>query len=280
MQFSLSSTLFALALFSASTFAAEDTIVSAAPPAGAVGTSEALPSTGAPGVPAAGQPMNATAPAAGNATATPANGVEQKGNQTASARIAMNGIEARVTFTYNKTTKLVQMVAQASKGLELPGMTPGGNATVQPLPVTEGFPFHIHTNPVGNSGNCSAAGGHWDPYGVNVNQATYLCNPLDPAKTCEVGDLSGKFGKLPPTTNNGTKNAQDSQVNGTDTQIVLDGERGIIGRSIVIHAINGSRIGCADIIPGASMTASSAHTVSVMTSGVVGVALASLLVVV
>ena len=51
--------------------------------------------------------------------------------------------------------------------------------------------YHIHEKSIDSTGNCSTAGGHLDPYG---NGGTG-CNTSDKA-SCEVGDLSGKNGKM------------------------------------------------------------------------------------
>ena len=55
------------------------------------------------------------------------------------------------------------------------------------------FGYHIHDQPVPKDGNCNATLAHLDPYGRGPTP------PCDSAKpeTCEVGDLSGKHGKIP-----------------------------------------------------------------------------------
>ena len=57
------------------------------------------------------------------------------------------------------------------------------------------FLYHIHTNPISN-GNCSTAGSHLDPFGRGETPA---CAADDPS-SCQVGDLSGKHGKINGTT--------------------------------------------------------------------------------
>jgi Cu/Zn superoxide dismutase len=61
----------------------------------------------------------------------------------------------------------------------------------------EGGPFlyHIHANPIVD-GNCSTAGGHLDPFNRGDSPA---CDASEPS-TCQVGDLSGKHGKINGTT--------------------------------------------------------------------------------
>jgi len=62
---------------------------------------------------------------------------------------------------------------------------------------TEGGPFlyHIHNNPITN-GNCSTAGAHLDPF---LRGDSPPCDSTSPS-TCQVGDLSGKHGKINGTT--------------------------------------------------------------------------------
>ena len=55
------------------------------------------------------------------------------------------------------------------------------------------FGYHIHDQPVPESGDCAATLAHLDPY--RRGQAV-PCNSTEP-QTCEVGDLSGKHGKIP-----------------------------------------------------------------------------------
>jgi hypothetical protein len=55
------------------------------------------------------------------------------------------------------------------------------------------FGYHIHDQPVPADGNCTGTKAHLDPYGRGQDPA---CDSSDPA-SCEVGDLSGKHGKIP-----------------------------------------------------------------------------------
>ena len=62
------------------------------------------------------------------------------------------------------------------------------------LPEGSGpFGYHIHDQPVPSDGNCTATKAHLDPYERGQKPA---CDSSKP-ETCEVGDLSGKHGKLP-----------------------------------------------------------------------------------
>jgi Cu/Zn superoxide dismutase/Na+-transporting NADH:ubiquinone oxidoreductase subunit NqrD len=92
--------------------------------------------------------------------------------------------------------------------------------------------YHVHTLPL-SAGSCASATGHFNPL-----NATGTCNPAMPS-TCEIGDLSGKFGAL-----------SGSSVNAmySDANLPLFGMNSIVGRSVVIHASGtGARIACADI---------------------------------
>ncbi|KAL8663737.1 MAG: hypothetical protein Q9168_008047 [Polycauliona sp. 1 TL-2023] len=54
------------------------------------------------------------------------------------------------------------------------------------------FSYHIHDKPVPEDGNCTKTMAHLDPYHRGQMPA---CDPMHP-ETCEVGDLSGKHGKI------------------------------------------------------------------------------------
>ncbi|KAJ1992207.1 Superoxide dismutase [Dimargaris cristalligena] len=104
------------------------------------------------------------------------------------------------------------------------------------------FSYHIHQSPVGADGGCTATGGHFDPYAV-PKTPVYTCNPAQARATCEVGDLSGKHGKLNPLPANGP-------VSGSyhDVDVELTGANAIVGRSVVVHNAQGDRIACANIV--------------------------------
>ena len=85
-------------------------------------------------------------------------------------------------------------------------------------------------------------GGHYNP------KVQDTCTPDAAQDSCEVGDLSGKFGLL------GTSSTSDiATYTDTVASILYDsaaGSRGsmwIVGRSIVIHDADGSRWSCANI---------------------------------
>lgn len=101
------------------------------------------------------------------------------------------------------------------------------------------YSYHIHTNPVSADGNCTSTKGHLDP--LTVTDAV-TCNPDDPSY-CEEGDLSGKHGKM-----NGTTEGTVSAFGYTDDFLRFWPEQlSILGRSIVIHDRNKTRIACGNI---------------------------------
>jgi len=111
--------------------------------------------------------------------------------------------------------------------------------------ATDGNKWHVHQFPTNVSSvwDCGSTvtGGHYNP-----NFAT-TCVSSD-FSTCEVGDLSGKHGRLGIGATTDTTSWTDSQAS-----ILYDsapGSRGsmwIVGRSIVIHKDDASRWSCATI---------------------------------
>ncbi|EED24206.1 cytosolic Cu/Zn superoxide dismutase, putative [Talaromyces stipitatus ATCC 10500] len=95
------------------------------------------------------------------------------------------------------------------------------------------FPYHIHVLPVPAGGNCTAAGGHLDPYNRGDEPP---CDPSDPA-TCEVGDLSGKHG-------NATGSVFSTGYIDKYLSTVPSDPAFIGRRSIVVHSSNGARLNC------------------------------------
>jgi Cu/Zn superoxide dismutase len=80
-----------------------------------------------------------------------------------------------------------------------------GAVVLKGLPKTGGpFTYHIHASTVPGDGNCTATGGHFDPYEA-ASQKDYKCDPKKPT-LCEIGDLSGKQGAI--TTSNGEFSAK------------------------------------------------------------------------
>lgn len=95
--------------------------------------------------------------------------------------------------------------------------------------------YHIHMLPIkpGTTDPCSNANilGHLNPLAWNVSE-----NPTPGAGTVdqyEVGDISGKFGML--------SGLNKSQAVYSDPNMPLTGPYSIVGRSLVLHYLNGSR---------------------------------------
>ncbi|KAG8905468.1 hypothetical protein FRB99_008909 [Tulasnella sp. 403] len=102
------------------------------------------------------------------------------------------------------------------------------------------FAYHVHTNPVGQERNCTKALAHLDPLQVTES---LICDPAFP-QYCQEGDLSGKHGKL-----NGTSSGVVETFGYTDDYLRWFPEDfSILGRSVVIHSSNKTRIACGDII--------------------------------
>ncbi|XP_034454481.1 uncharacterized protein cusr isoform X2 [Hippoglossus hippoglossus] len=101
--------------------------------------------------------------------------------------------------------------------------------------------YHVHILPIkpGSAQPCSNANimGHFNPLAWNVsNSPTPGTGTMD---QYEVGDISGKFGML-----NGLS---QSEALYEDPDVQLTGPYSILGRSLVVHYANGSRMRCADI---------------------------------
>ncbi|XP_075034865.1 uncharacterized protein LOC142097151 isoform X2 [Mixophyes fleayi] len=103
--------------------------------------------------------------------------------------------------------------------------------------------FHIHQLPVsgGADNPCSNTliRGHFNPFNVNVSTSPTAGNGTD--DEYEVGDISGRQGSL---ANRDTMSKQF-----TDMNLPLSGTNSVLGRSLVIHYANGSRMQCASFLP-------------------------------
>jgi Cu/Zn superoxide dismutase len=98
--------------------------------------------------------------------------------------------------------------------------------------------YHIHefpVDPTNPNGNCSihSVGGHYNP----LNKP--ICN-YETRGDCELGDLSGKFGIISESIFTQTY---------SDNNLPLSGPYSIIGRSVVIHDMQGARWVCSTIMP-------------------------------
>ncbi|GAA93469.1 uncharacterized protein L969DRAFT_47043 [Mixia osmundae IAM 14324] len=101
------------------------------------------------------------------------------------------------------------------------------------------YRYHIHTNPISADGNCASALGHLDPVSVTDYIA---CDPSQPWY-CQEGDLSGKHGKL-----QGTVNGNTPAFSFIDPYVRFYPQPfSILGRSVVIHAPDLTRVTCGNI---------------------------------
>ncbi|KND95353.1 Cell surface Cu-only superoxide dismutase 5 [Tolypocladium ophioglossoides CBS 100239] len=102
----------------------------------------------------------------------------------------------------------------------------------------EGGPFlyHLHVNPVVD-GNCTKTLGHLDPFNRGEKPP---CDASAPA-SCQVGDLSGKYGKI---------SADPFSAEYIDPFASLkEGDAAFFGnRSLVIHYANTTRLTCANFV--------------------------------
>nr|XP_046263940.1 uncharacterized protein cusr [Scatophagus argus] len=102
--------------------------------------------------------------------------------------------------------------------------------------------YHIHILPLkpGSVEPCSNANilGHFNPLAWNTSNS-----PMPGTGTVdqyEIGDISGKFGML--------NNLNQLQAVYMDPNMPLTGPYSIVGRSLVVHYSNGSRMRCADVL--------------------------------
>jgi len=104
------------------------------------------------------------------------------------------------------------------------------------LPTSGGpFLYHIHDAPVPADGNCTNTLGHLDPY---IRGETPACDATLPS-TCQVGDLSGKHGKIEQEPFVATYS--------DDFATTIQGLGSFFGnRSFVVHYANTTRITCAN----------------------------------
>ncbi|POW16413.1 hypothetical protein PSHT_06721 [Puccinia striiformis] len=105
---------------------------------------------------------------------------------------------------------------------------------IKGLKSKEADAFHVHETAVKN-GDCSTTGEHFNPGGIKE-----VCKgPVADQTKCQVGDLSGKGGRL-----NARGGGQEAGRNYLDKVIKISD---IVGRSVVIHSASGARIGCGNI---------------------------------
>ncbi|KAI1119619.1 superoxide dismutase [Nemania sp. NC0429] len=108
--------------------------------------------------------------------------------------------------------------------------------TFSNLPKEGGpFTYHLHVEPVDDSGNCTKTLAHLDPF---IRGEDPPCNPARP-ETCQVGDLSGKYGKI---------TSDPFKAKFRDPFTTMEGGPGsfFLNRSVVVHFANKTRITCAN----------------------------------
>ncbi|KAG7492597.1 hypothetical protein MATL_G00016460 [Megalops atlanticus] len=100
--------------------------------------------------------------------------------------------------------------------------------------------YHVHMLPI-RSGRDACSNdnimGHYNPLAVDPLSSPHPGNGT--SDQYEVGDISGKFGPL--------VGLDQQQAQYTDTNMPLSGPNSIVGRSLVIHYSNGTRMQCANI---------------------------------
>ncbi|KAJ1734818.1 Superoxide dismutase [Coemansia biformis] len=144
----------------------------------------------------------------------------------AAAKPQGSGIKAEVQFVRSLDGKGLQVDVRAT------GLTSG-----------EKYPYHIHASPVPSNGNCTATGAHLDPYGIKAAAGSnYKCQPSSPDTTCELGDLAGIYGNMVGDSKGNFNASYNAAL------LTFGGKNTILDHSVVIHATNGTRLACANII--------------------------------
>ena len=121
-------------------------------------------------------------------------------------------------------------------------------------PVRQRAHTHAPTHPGFSPHTCPLGRPAWrhTPGSANTG-AGYACNDSAPS-TCEIGDLAGKHGTLLPPAAGAAATASY-----TDAQLMLHGPLSVIGRSVVVHAPNGTRLQCATIVENSNASSVRLH---------------------
>jgi len=126
--------------------------------------------------------------------------------------------------------------------LNITGTSEGVDVVVDfwgfPAPYIGPYAYHIHVGRVPEDGNCSAALGHLDPYNRGMSTP---CNYTAP-ETCQIGDLSGKYGSINSSVNSDGHYLDEY----TDDYLsTIPGDPAFFGNlSFVVHAANNTRLNC------------------------------------
>ncbi|KAJ1918667.1 Superoxide dismutase [Mycoemilia scoparia] len=105
---------------------------------------------------------------------------------------------------------------------------------------SESYMWHIHENPVAAddlTSDCTSVGGHFNPTGIVKGTK---CDPNNPAKTCEMGDLAGVYGNI-----TGSKLTGSFKTNSLG--LYDPTKLAKAGTSIVVHNSSGKKICCGTI---------------------------------
>ncbi|KAI1126107.1 superoxide dismutase [Nemania abortiva] len=108
-------------------------------------------------------------------------------------------------------------------------------ADSQYMPANICVVYHLHVDPVDASGNCTNTLAHLDPF---IRGEDPACNSTRP-ETCQVGDLSGKYGKI-------MSDPFTAKFHDNFTSVREGPGSYFLNRSIVVHFANKTRITCAN----------------------------------
>ncbi|KAI0022422.1 superoxide dismutase [Xylariomycetidae sp. FL0641] len=148
-------------------------------------------------------------------------------------RVAEATLPEEPFFTEGSLNGNVKGSVKAKSGAN--GVGVDYEVTFSNIPVGESLSYHIHVAPVPEDGNCTSTLAHLDPF---LRGEDPTCDSSKP-ETCQVGDLSGKHGKV--TSDPFTATYHD------DFASLADGVGSYFAnRSFVLHFANKTRISCAN----------------------------------
>lgn len=117
----------------------------------------------------------------------------------------------------------------------------------------------MHVDPVPSDGNCTKTLAHLDPFKRGEDPK---CDDSKP-ETCQVGDLSGKYGKI-------TTDPFEDSYHDPYTSLTEGVGSYFANRSFVFHFANKTRISCANFLPVEAGTGGSGTGNSTYPTGIVG----------